>query len=56
MNPSTQGYNPEIPAQGWGWQEMAGIGAIGAGAALGAALLAKTTRDNMKKKRSRGGK
>jgi hypothetical protein len=35
---------------------MAGIGAIGAGAALGAALLAKTTRDNMKKKRSRGGK
>ena len=56
VNPSTQGYNPEVPAQGWGWQEMAGIGAIGAGAALGAALLAKTTRDNMKKKRSRGGK
>jgi hypothetical protein len=33
---------------------MAGIGAIGAGAAMGAALLAQTTRNENKRKRARG--
>jgi hypothetical protein len=54
VNPSTMGYNPEAP-QGWNWPAMAGIGAIGAGAAMGAALLAQTTRNENKKKRSRRG-
>jgi len=54
VNPSTMGYNPQAP-QGWNWQAMAGIGAIGAGAAMGAALLAQTTRNENKKKKARRG-
>ena len=52
VNPSTMGYNPEAP-QRWNWPAMAGIGAIGAGAAMGAALLAQTTRNENKRKRAR---
>ena len=53
-NMSTAQYNPvEIPPEnpGMNWGAIGGAVAIGAGAAMGAALLAQTTRGSKKKRR-----
>ena len=53
-NMSTAQYNPvEIPPEnaGMNWGAIGGAVAIGAGAAMGAALLAQATRSTQKKKR-----